>query len=293
MKNNERYLESIGSEFIENEEKTNTLFISSISDIGVRRNGGRNGTRFAPTALLNNFKKMNFHLPAASPFKEFKLNSQSDEIIDFELAQDSNSKEFKQALIKEQPTNLIHLGGGHDHAYVLLKAINEINKYKNILIINIDAHCDTRVDTSRHSGTPFRDFDKLSQKPSHIIQYGIHLFANGKSTLAKLNNVSEKHIYMSDDISHNILESIPFEITDDTFIYFSLDCDALESSVMEAVSAVNHHGLSVAKVRNLIDETKKLKGTKAFGIYEYNPVYDNLSQKGARTITGLIYHWLS
>jgi formiminoglutamase len=293
MKNNERYLDSIDSQFINNNEKAKTLLISSPSDIGVRRNGGRNGTRFAPTALINIFKKMNHHLTHCSPFKEIKINSQTDEINNFELSQDNNSNLFKEIILKENPTNLIHLGGGHDHAYVLLKAINGIDKYKNILIINIDAHCDTRIDNSRHSGTPFRDIDKLISKPTHIVQYGIHNFANGKSTLSSLENISENHIYLSDKMDQDIFSSIPFEITDETFIYFSLDCDALESSVMEAVSAVNHHGLRVAQVRALMEETKKMKGSKAFGIYEYNPIYDNLSQKGARTIAGLIYHWLS
>jgi formiminoglutamase len=293
MKNNERYLESISSQFVTADQKSKTLFISSPSDIGVRRNGGRNGSRFAPTALLSTFKKMNHHLNDSSPFKDVSLNSQVAEACDFEQAQDINAKNFKSILSKENPENLIHLGGGHDHAYVLLKAINEMDKYKNILIINIDAHCDTRVDTTRHSGTPFRDFDKLVSKPSHIIQYGIHLFANGKSTLVELENLSEKRVYLTDNMDQNILDDLPFKVNDETFIYFSLDCDALESSVMEAVSAVNHHGLTVSQLRSLIDKTKAQKGTKAFGIYEYNPVFDNLSQKGSRTIAGLIYHWLS
>ena len=34
-----------------------------------------------------------------------------------------------------------------------------------------------------------------------------------------------------------------------------------------------------------IDELK----CQHFGIFEYNPLYDNLSQKGARTLAALIY----
>jgi formiminoglutamase len=54
--------------------------------------------------------------------------------------------------------NIIHLGGGHDHVYPLLKAIE--TKYKKIIILNIDPHCDTRESEHNHSGTPFRQFLK-------------------------------------------------------------------------------------------------------------------------------------
>ena len=51
---------------------------------------------------------------------------------------------------------LIHLGGGHDHIYPLLRALSAQND--RITVINIDAHLDTRTDDLPHSGTPFRQF---------------------------------------------------------------------------------------------------------------------------------------
>ena len=56
---------------------------------------------------------------------------------------------------------------------------------KIILIINFDAHCDTRVDDRSHSGTPFRDFDGVAKKPFHLIQIGIHEYANNDMTLSR------------------------------------------------------------------------------------------------------------
>jgi formiminoglutamase len=80
---------------------------------------------------------------------------------------------------------------------------------------------------------------------------------------------------------------IPYDL--EALYLFSLDADALESSLMEGVSAVNHRGLPYHFVEELLTYALDVLRTKHFGIYEYNPVYDNLSQKGARSLSGLIY----
>ena len=62
---------------------------------------------------------------------------------------------------------------------------------------------------------------------------------------------------------------------------------------MEAVSAVNHQGLSLTTVKIIFNTIKALQPTQQYlGIYEYNPIYDNLSQKGARALTDLIVSWI-
>jgi formiminoglutamase len=62
---------------------------------------------------------------------------------------------------------------------------------------------------------------------------------------------------------------------------------------MEGVSAVNHQGLNSNQVLEiLLTILNSKKGKKYFGFYEYNPIYDNLSQKGARFIASLIFRIL-
>jgi formiminoglutamase len=80
---------------------------------------------------------------------------------------------------------------------------------------------------------------------------------------------------------------IPFER--DALYFFSLDSDAIDAGVMEGVSAVNHKGLPLQFVDELLTYCLDVLKTKHFGIYEYNPVFDNLSQKGARALSSLIY----
>ena len=66
---------------------------------------------------------------------------------------------------------------------------------------------------------------------------------------------------------------------------------------MSAVSAVNPAGVQLKEVELIISKIKtKIKETECkacFGIYEYNPIYDDLSNKGAKVISHLIYNWLS
>jgi formiminoglutamase len=86
------------------------------------------------------------------------------------------------------------------------------------------------------------------------------------------------------------IESILKSIDDDVAVVFSLDLDALEAGIMEGVSAVNHQGITSREVQEILQTVlNSKKGKKYFGFYEYNPLYDNLSQKGARFVASLIF----
>lgn len=293
MKKNSRYNDSLISQF--SSENENSLILKSSNDIGVRLNGGRNGARFAPEAIINVLGKMTHHQQEFLPLKQVEVWP-STTLTNFENLQEASSDKIFEHLSHSPAKRIIHLGGGHDHAYPFLKGILNLKKYKNILIINIDAHCDTRIENFKHSGTPFRDFDQITNIPTHIIQYGIHNFANSNSTLSPLTNISETKILKSPESFSNFLshlKSIPFELSEETFVYFSLDADALSASFMTAVSAVNHNGIELDEFNMIMEKVLSIKSEKAFGIYEYNPIYDDLSQRGARTIAGFIYQWLN
>lgn len=291
-KSNQRFQHSIGAKF--RDEISEVNFLTSPSDIGVRKNLGRSGARFAPTVILNQFKKLNNHLKQDS-FSSFIVSDHKLEKRDFKIAQEKSTKEILDVL-KTNKT-CIHLGGGHDHAYPMLMAIDQLDKYENILILNIDAHCDTRIDTNSHSGTPFRDYDKNGKKNFFLYQIGIHQFANSKDTLTQL----ERGKMFIDEFSNSfnlehfnqvLQNECPFKITNKTFIYLSLDSDAIHSCIMSGVSAVNHHGLDLNFICSLIDWLKLTEYKSTFGIYEYNPLFDDLSVRGARALSFLIHYYL-
>jgi len=68
MKNENRQLASIAAKLVSG-DNFNTMIMTSSTDIGVRLNNGRDGTRLGPKALCYHFLKMNNHLDKISGLK--------------------------------------------------------------------------------------------------------------------------------------------------------------------------------------------------------------------------------
>ena len=269
------------------------LFLKFSSDWGTIKNMGRRGSLFAPEAILSIVKKLACH--NLLKWSEIELADHLLEIADFSLSQNKLSHKIHQTLTNSPQTKkYIYLGGGHDYAYPIMSALNFSTK--KMVVINLDAHLDTRTDLSPHSGTPFRQIAKEFKGELEIIQLGIHDFANSISTMSNLENAKEvvatyedvrngtKHFTANQKFLRKI---IPFQ--KDTLYFFSLDADVLEAGIMEGVSAVNHRGLPYHFVEDVLTYSIQELNCQHFGFFEYNPVYDNLSQKGARALASLIY----
>ena len=114
-----RFEESLGSLFIPaTEAKECILFLKSSSDIGVIRNGGRNGARFAPQSLLSHFKKLSLTSKLKTHhFKEIEVASIHEEEADFKISQIQQSSRIQNAINQENAAFVCHIGGGHDHIY--------------------------------------------------------------------------------------------------------------------------------------------------------------------------------
>lgn len=276
-------------DIIDSKALSNVLLLSQ-SDLGVVRNGGRRGSAYGPKAILNTLLKMTAHKQRASAYKSIREQNSSKSFND----QQAEDIATISKVAKETEANLWHLGGGHDHIYPFLKAIDSTSK--NILVINLDAHLDTRVDPLFHSGTPFRQFANEAKGHFKIIQLGIHDFANEESNYKELKN-SEMEVYTVSQLRREtsnytttaqFLDTLTKNYSGYTIV-LSLDCDAISSESMEAVSAVNHNGLQISFVRDIFSWYYSLPQARKFcGIYEYNPIFDNLSSKGSRTIASLI-----
>ncbi len=284
---NQREKEQIKSYFTK--EKSNNLFLLSPSDIGVIRNQGRRGARYAPEAIINCFKKMTIYKDKEKYFKEFVVSNYKLEEKNFDCGQELEIENITQA-IKNGHKNIIHIGGGHDHIYCLLKAIA---KGEPIHIINLDAHLDTRIDKKSHSGTPFRQFYK-EFKNMRLTQIGINHFSNSYKNYTNINNMKVITMKQLKEGSFNFSKIENFlkeevTISKDDITILSLDCDGICSSIMEAVSAVSHYGIPPHTIIDIFNFYKKHSNNSIVGIYEYNPIYDNLSQKGARFLAGIIY----
>ena len=222
----------------------------------------------------------------------FHLETVDKEITNFDHFQAEQINSIKKIT---DNTNgfFIHLASGHDGIYPFIKAISANNK---VVVINLDAHLDTRQDKVAHSGTPFRQLANELGKKLQLIQVGIHDFANAPSNYQDVNmevvtmsQLKEKTSNMTDNkkFINDLLG--PLKREPNLRVVISIDIDAIDGSEMKAVSAVNHDGIKTEFIRELLRTYKKDFEDCYVGLYEYNPLFDDLGMSGARSICSLIH----
>lgn len=285
-------MESVGHLFGKNSSE-HCLILKSSSDMGVMRNGGRNGARFAPQSFLSSFKKLSQDAVIKNfSFSDLEVSDKLEEEKDFHSAQQSEAQRIKLALDQSNGQRLIHIGGGHDHIYPLLKAYSQ--KYQKISVINIDAHADTRTDENFHSGTPFRQFSEEYKGEFKLYQIGLHPFANSFSTLLPLSSGTSDVLWRNEftpERLEDFFQMIAATTDEDTLTIFSLDADAMDASIVPGVSAVNPRGFSFGELLLMWNQYVKLIShhQPVLGIYELNPLYDSLASLSMRTMAGFVF----
>lgn len=228
-------------------------------------------------------------------FIEEEVADPQDEEKDFHGSQERESSRIKILLDQHKNSTVVHIGGGHDHVYPLLKAASQ--GFSKVVVLNIDAHADTRTDEAHHSGTPFRQFADDFSGEFFLYQLGLHRFANSFSTLSALGK-SKQIVLWRDDFSHETLENffqqMASTIDHQTLVLFSLDADALNGFEVPGVSAVNPQGFSLEELREIWKRFKDLPHSqrKILGIYELNPIYDTLASISMRSIGSFLFESL-
>ena len=264
-------------------EDSELLIISSSSDVGVMRNSGRQGSRLGPKALIYELSKLEAPKGFNEKIKVIEVASQELESQDFNTAQVEETNKIKSEL-GTKATKVVHLGGGHDHIYPLLAAMDS---YERILILNIDAHLDTRIDDWAHSGTPFRQFDQNTKNKFTLLQLGVHPETNNSKNYTELDNGEMRPLpFTREEHLNEILKNISETSFD--CVVLSIDCDGIDSNDVEAVSAPAHSGTPIYLVEKLIKEVSKMEVPKFMGVYEFNPTFDSISGKSAKKVSWLI-----
>ncbi len=244
--------------------------LCTFDDSGVIANNGRWGARYGPQTILNQLQKLNF-APKTGQFS--KIES-----------------------LPDKAEQLIHLGAGHNDLFPIMDHWLK-NSSKKRLLINLDPHTDSRVDEQIHSGTPIAKLCQLYSQQLRVWQIGIETFANSTQTLDNAEKLSQKiswrHQWQANETQ--LRKWIQEETNEMDFdhVFISVDADVLSSAHMEAVSAVSYHGVGFELLRNTIQSCYQVFGQKvSLGIYEYNPLYENLSCKGAKQMALLCYDYL-
>ena len=285
--------------FTPSNKESQKIILQSPFDFGVIRNGGRRGTKYAPEAILASLYKLTNIEDYSISLKPPLYPPEKDLLSEFDYFQNIEMEHFKKCII-QSPESLVHLGGGHDHIYPLLLSLLSrlFQSSKKIVILNIDAHLDTRNDSINHSGTPFRQIHHHLNKNSKdfvIYQYGIHTYANHETSFEDMENM--KVIYYENSIQGKLSENLKKHQEAGDFLFLSLDCDGLDGSFMSAVSAPNHNGLSKQEfniiLENCLDYWSSTGTPRLYGIYEYNPLYDDNAGTSARYLASTIHRFFS
>lgn len=140
-------------------ETTRFVILGISEDIGPRANNGNGGALNAFNAFLSKFLNMQSNrflsgeeitvLGTVHAFSDSnhpkKLREKVAELDDLVIGT------LSQVDLSDK--TLIVIGGGHNNAYPIMKALSEHNETLHIL--NIDPHADCRPLEGRHSGNPF------------------------------------------------------------------------------------------------------------------------------------------
>ncbi|GIV27519.1 MAG: arginase [Bacteroidia bacterium] len=141
-------------------------------DIGVRANLGRPGAYSAFNAALKSFLSMqnNFYLQAKEILllgevvvndlmetsKKLNPKNAQDLLQLRQLVEELDKRVFEiiKSIVQSNKVPIV-IGGGHNNAYPIIKAVSQCLS-KKINVINCDAHSDLRPMEGRHSGNGFR-----------------------------------------------------------------------------------------------------------------------------------------
>lgn len=140
-------------------DKTEYIILGISEDIGPRANNGNGGAMNAYSAFLSKFLNMQSNQFLSGEnlaiIGTIHAESPSDDIktLREKVAELDNLVIGTLSQIDFSNKQLIVIGGGHNNAYPIMKALSKHNATLHIL--NIDPHADCRPLEGRHSGNPF------------------------------------------------------------------------------------------------------------------------------------------
>ncbi len=239
-------------------DKTDFIILGISEDIGPRANHGNGGATAAFDAFLGKFLNMqsnqflsgesisilgSIHASSTSGDIETlrKRVAELDDLVIGTLSQiDFSNKQ------------LIVIGGGHNNAYPIIKALSE---HKSLHILNIDPHADCRPLEGRHSGNPFSTAILEKLIASYSV-FGLHEQYNSSA----IYDFLEKHHcsatfyenYLDGNNLNNDIEAFLQEKGDAFGV--EIDLDSIEGM---PTSAFTPSGFSLQEIRQALRKLSK------------------------------------
>jgi formiminoglutamase len=257
------------------------VIIGFCSDEGVERNKGRLGAKESP----DHIRKSLANLPVHFSNDQFLFDA-GNIICDDDNLEEAREEQINTVdkIIKNNHFPIV-IGGGHETALGNFLAL--IKTYKNVGIINIDAHFDLRTPNPKStSGTPFYEMSKYCEANNlnfNYIPIGIQELGNTKALFKRAEDLNVEYI-TADEVHlnlNNILDKLKREIQQYDALYISLDMDVLDAAFAPGVSATTVNGLTPFQVKYILKLLMKSEKVKLFDIVEYNSNFDrdNMTSK--------------
>ncbi len=258
------------------------VLIGVPQDVGVERNGGRQGAAQAPEAIRRALTKLTITgMNEALSAGRLLIADAGDIDTDGKtLEQIHDEQHDVVAEVLRAGYLPIVIGGGHDCAWPTIRAMESAGKPYGL--INIDAHADVRPlkDGRAHSGSPF--YQLLSINNSHLqaggfAEYGLQQHSVAQAHLDFVRDAS-MHVWMLDEIRRVGVESAWEQAwnacASSRRMYVSLDMDAFASAYAPGVSAPAADGFTPADVAACLRLAARSGSLAAFDIVECNPRFD-------------------
>lgn len=267
-------------------------------DLGVKNVNGRPGAKEGPARFELFFKKLNGKSPIFDRCIEGKSVPMGDALdTNYEASLRATQSTFTRLNFKTDA--LIAVGGGHDYAYVWLRAIYEsLPKGTRLGCINIDAHFDLRSSTPvMTSGSPFRRLiEEKCLDPSRFVEFGIQAHCNSPDlweyAKAKKISVVPFEKLRNGKAVPEFKKALASLRKKCDVVLISLDLDALSFAHAPGVSAPQAEGFTGSEVFQMLEFAGSDKKVTSLGIFELCPNVD-LHDLTARLAAQGAWHFLS
>ncbi len=156
-----------------------------------------------------------------------------------------------------------YFGGEHSISIGIIRAFAK--KYKNISVLQLDAHTDLRQE---YLGTKFNHACALAeaQKTTNLVQVGIRSMDKSEMKYVRTNNVYWAHQIMDNDFwMEEAIQKLSNKV------YITLDLDVLDSSLMPSTGTPEPGGMQWYQLLQFLRMVFNRKEVLGFDIVELAP----------------------
>lgn len=272
------------------EPAADAVILGFASDVGVRRNHGRQGAAAGPEAIRAALGSLAVHSP-------LRVVDAGDVVVageDLESGQADLARQIAELRRSPGLSGALTavLGGGHETAWGSYLGLAEECADRRLGILNLDAHFDLRQADRPTSGTPFRQVAADRTARGGDFDYTVVGISEANNTTALFDTARELGVTWLTDIDSQDVERAVRWVeefaagVDD--LYLTIDLDVLPAAVAPGVSAPAGFGVPTAVILAACSAAAASGKLRHFDVVELNPRYD-VDSRTARTAARLVH----